>query len=101
MKFSNKDTERIAGVVAALAAMGAADARAKLVAAVTGQEVAGAPLTVADLAISGEDLKDAGVPAGPQMGKLLKLLLELVLDDPSLNRREKLLARLPAPPETR
>jgi tRNA nucleotidyltransferase (CCA-adding enzyme) len=43
------------------------------------------------LAISGEDLKTVGVTPGPAMGKLLKELEELVIDDPSKNDREVLL----------
>ena len=44
------------------------------------------------LAISGDDLKQAGFPPGPAMGKLLKELEELVIDDPSKNDREVLLS---------
>ena len=53
----------------------------------------GEPLTRKQLALSGNDLQAAGVPAGPQMGALLDRLLSLVVDDPSLNTREALLAR--------
>jgi tRNA nucleotidyltransferase (CCA-adding enzyme) len=45
------------------------------------------------LAVSGDDLMQAGVPRGPAIGATLDRLLTLVLDDPSLNRRETLLAR--------
>ena len=44
------------------------------------------------LAISGNDLLEAGVPAGPARGTVLGHLLERVLVDPSLNTREQLLA---------
>lgn len=52
------------------------------------------PLTLADLAIDGEDLRQAGVPAGKEMGAMLERLLEVVLVDPRLNTRESLLARV-------
>ncbi len=51
----------------------------------------GEPLTRRQLAVSGQDLREAGVPAGPAMGLLLDRLLALVVDDPSLNDRETLL----------
>jgi tRNA nucleotidyltransferase (CCA-adding enzyme) len=44
------------------------------------------------LAVSGNDLLEAGVPAGPALGAVLGRLLERVLVDPSLNTRERLLA---------
>lgn len=53
----------------------------------------GEPLTRRQLAVSGTDLQEIGIPAGPQMGSTLDRLLALVVDDPSLNRRETLLAR--------
>ena len=51
------------------------------------------PLSRRQLAVSGSDLREAGIPPGPQMGLLLDRLLSLVLDDPALNTRETLLAR--------
>jgi tRNA nucleotidyltransferase (CCA-adding enzyme) len=53
----------------------------------------GDPLTRGDLAITGLDLIEAGVPPGPALGQVLERLLVLVVDDPSLNTREALLAR--------
>jgi tRNA nucleotidyltransferase (CCA-adding enzyme) len=44
------------------------------------------------LAISGEDLKALGVNPGPEMGKLIKELEELVIEDPAMNTKETLLA---------
>ncbi len=44
------------------------------------------------LAITGEDLKTLGVTAGPHMGKLIKELEELVIEDPSVNTKENLMA---------
>lgn len=52
------------------------------------------PLTVGDLAVDGDDLRQAGVPAGKAMGETLQRLLELVLVDPRRNTRESLLAHL-------
>ena len=49
------------------------------------------PLEIADLAIDGDDLRSAGIPPGPQLGKILQLLLEAVLEDPSRNTRDWLL----------
>ena len=47
----------------------------------------------AQLALTGDDLMQAGVPRGPAIGRTLDRLLDLVLDDPSLNTREALLER--------
>jgi tRNA nucleotidyltransferase (CCA-adding enzyme) len=56
---------------------------------------AGAALRVDDLAISGNDVMDAlGIPPGPGVGQALAALLDRVTADPSLNRRERLLALL-------
>ena len=49
------------------------------------------PLTVTDLAIDGSDLMDAGVPAGPAIGKTLRRLLDVVIEDPTRNTRDILL----------
>jgi tRNA nucleotidyltransferase/poly(A) polymerase len=48
------------------------------------------PLQLKDLAINGHDLQRLGVPAGPHLGQLLKLLLLRVLDDPACNTRDAL-----------
>jgi tRNA nucleotidyltransferase (CCA-adding enzyme) len=47
--------------------------------------------TVKDLAIGGRDLMAMGVPQGPMIGSILHGLLDMVLEDPSLNTRESLL----------
>ena len=52
----------------------------------------GVPLGVADLAVTGEDLMEAGVEKGPAIGAALRRLLGVVLDDPAMNTREQLLA---------
>ncbi|MBX3132811.1 MAG: hypothetical protein KF689_05430 [Gemmatimonadaceae bacterium] len=51
------------------------------------------PLSIADLAVDGEDLQSAGIPPGKPLGDALKALLEWVLQDPSRNQRDELLAR--------
>ena len=43
------------------------------------------PVDIRDLAIDGDDLRRAGVPAGPAMGKILARLLDYVLEDPARN----------------
>lgn len=48
-------------------------------------------ITLKDLAVSGRDLMEAGFPAGPLLGEILKYLLELVLEEPQRNEREWLL----------
>lgn len=50
-----------------------------------------AALSRKDLAVDGRDLLDLGIPKGPALGVVLDELLETVLDDPEMNRREKLL----------
>jgi tRNA nucleotidyltransferase (CCA-adding enzyme) len=52
-------------------------------------------LKVTDLAIGGDDvMRVLGLPPGRAVGETLEALLEEVLDDPSRNTRERLLARL-------
>lgn len=48
--------------------------------------------TLKDLAVSGNDLLTIGIQPGKTMGIILYELLETVLDDPSQNTREQLLA---------
>ncbi len=48
-------------------------------------------LTETELVIDGQDLLDQGIPPGPRVGRILKALLEAVLDDPALNTRDRLL----------
>lgn len=50
---------------------------------------------VGDLAIGGDDLRRAGIPAGPIYAKILHVLLERVIEDPARNTPEALLAELP------
>lgn len=50
------------------------------------------PLTLKELSVTGADLiEHAGVEKGPRLGKVLALLLEAVLKDPSKNDRQALL----------
>ena len=48
-------------------------------------------LEVADLAIGGDELIAMGIEPGPEIGRILDRLLERVVEDPTLNRRETLL----------
>ncbi len=48
-------------------------------------------LTVSDLEISGHDLMELGIPAGPALGAILKKLIDIVIDDPEKNKKETLL----------
>ena len=48
-------------------------------------------LTLKDLAVKGRDLMDAGIQAGPEMGNILKELMDMVLEDPALNEKNVLL----------
>ena len=53
-------------------------------------------LSIGDLAIDGNDvMKTLGIPPGRRVGEVLKALLERVIEDPSLNERERLLALVP------
>jgi tRNA nucleotidyltransferase (CCA-adding enzyme) len=53
-----------------------------------------APLTVAELAIGGQELREMGLRPGPEYGRILRDLLDAVLEDPSLNRDEVLRGRV-------
>jgi tRNA nucleotidyltransferase (CCA-adding enzyme) len=120
MKFSNQEIARVEQVVAALAdalpdvrdavalrrwiarhravaqdAAGAMPAarpdRERFRASVESILGSGVPLGLGDLAVTGEDLKAAGLVAGPKLGQTLRRLLDIVLDDPSQNTKERLL----------
>ncbi len=52
------------------------------------------PVEIGDLAVDGDDLISAGVPAGPQIKTVLGRLLDDVLEDPARNTRDALLARV-------
>jgi len=55
------------------------------------------PITIADLAVDGEDLLRAGVTPGRQFGETLERLLSAVLEDPGMNTRDRLLALVARP----
>ncbi len=48
-------------------------------------------LTLKDLAVNGDDIAALGIPRTREMGVLLSELLDAVLEDPSLNTKEKML----------
>ncbi len=47
-------------------------------------------LKVTDLDIKGSDLIELGIDPGPEMGKILNDLLEMVIEDPKLNDKKRL-----------
>ena len=51
------------------------------------------PHRLSDLAVDGDDLLEIGFRAGPDVGRALQELLELVVDDPEMNTRHALLDR--------
>ena len=51
------------------------------------------PIELADLQVDGEDLQREGIARGPALGKILRALLDWVVDDPARNMRETLLVR--------
>jgi tRNA nucleotidyltransferase (CCA-adding enzyme) len=50
------------------------------------------PYALKDLAVNGHDLLAVGVPEGPGLGQMLNQLMDQVLENPSLNDRDTLLA---------
>jgi len=50
------------------------------------------PFGPKDLAINGNDIMLAGINEGPQIGRILAQLVEIVLDDPTANSSKNLLA---------
>ena len=60
----------------------------------TGEEVLeqGMCICLKDLAITGTDLIKAGMKPGQELGKVLEQLLEVVLEDPDMNEKDKLLS---------
>ncbi len=58
------------------------------------QRAAVSPLTLADLAVDGRDLRETlGIPEGPVIGTILERLLTDVIEEPALNTRMTLLTR--------
>jgi tRNA nucleotidyltransferase/poly(A) polymerase len=61
---------------------------------VRAQRAAAVPLSLAELAIDGRDLRDVlGIPEGPIIGQILDRLMREVIEDPTLDRRPTLLTR--------
>ena len=50
------------------------------------------PMSISELAVSGRDLLDCGVPPGARVGEVLSELLAAVLANPDFNTRENLLS---------
>jgi tRNA nucleotidyltransferase (CCA-adding enzyme) len=48
--------------------------------------------SIKDLAVSGDDLIQAGIAPGPRLGQVLSRLMDRVLEEPRLNSRETLLS---------
>ncbi len=51
-------------------------------------------VSLKDLAVSGRDLLEMGMSPGKEIGEKLEKLLELVIEEPELNRKEELLKRI-------
>jgi tRNA nucleotidyltransferase (CCA-adding enzyme) len=88
-----RDTLRLHA--ASVRARGSADAvrsLATLARAILATWRARPPLTLADLAITGDDLKEMGLPPGPRFAEILDDCLERVLDDPGMNTLERMRA---------
>ena len=51
------------------------------------------PIELADLAVDGEDLQREGIARGPGLGKILRLLLDWVVENPARNTRDQLIDR--------
>jgi tRNA nucleotidyltransferase/poly(A) polymerase len=60
------------------------------------EEERSSPHRLSDLSVDGTDLIELGYVPGPELGRTLETLLEAVVDDPALNRRDALLARAKA-----
>lgn len=52
------------------------------------------PVSVRELAVTGTDIIELGVRPGPQVGEMLRELLQIVLDEPEKNSRELLLTEV-------
>jgi tRNA nucleotidyltransferase/poly(A) polymerase len=88
------DTLSLRAARAEARADGTATSEAELRERVTVQRTASAPLTVTDLVIDGDDLRETlGIPEGPIIGAILERLLADVIEDPSLDSRTTLLTR--------
>lgn len=52
-------------------------------------------LSLKELAVTGNDLLEFGLKPGPELGEVLKKLLQLVIENPEYNTKEYLLSHLP------
>ncbi|MEP7082520.1 MAG: HD domain-containing protein [Chloroflexota bacterium] len=85
--FALRAADNAASDVEEPAAGGIAELRARMA------EQREAPLGTRQLAVDGHDLqRELGLAPGPRIGQVLASLMETVLDDPSRNERETLLA---------
>jgi tRNA nucleotidyltransferase (CCA-adding enzyme) len=57
------------------------------------EQARASPYRLSDLAVDGSDLIELGFPEGPELGRTLQNLLDVVIDDPRANTRDGLLAR--------
>jgi len=48
-------------------------------------------LSLKDLAVNGNDLMNAGIPRGPELGRILNELFNCVIEDPGMNNKEQLI----------
>lgn len=48
---------------------------------------------ISDLAVNGKELAEAGIPPSPEMGKILEILLDMVMDGKIQNTKEALIAQ--------
>ena len=71
--------------------VGAAETAGLAVLAAGIEREQGSPHRLADLAVDGADLIAIGLREGPALGVTLRRLLDAVIDDPTLNERERLL----------
>ncbi len=56
-----------------------------------------AALSIKELAINGRDVMDVlGIPSGPEVGRVLHQLLEMVINQPELNTKDRLMAAVAA-----
>jgi tRNA nucleotidyltransferase (CCA-adding enzyme) len=68
------------------------DLQDELEARIAGVIEADEALGIGDLEVDGREvMRETGLGPGPEVGRVLRALLESVLDDPSLNRKEELL----------
>ena len=51
------------------------------------------PIELSDLAVDGEDIQREGIARGPVLGKILRSLLAWVVEEPTRNERDSLLAK--------